>query len=92
MRAFAAPALWLLRHATGLRLYHLLGLAFALAATLAAMAVPFWWLAEQADGVLGPLGFAIAALAYLYATVLVLAFAALLAARMLAGRIRRTLA
>jgi Na+-driven multidrug efflux pump len=92
MRIYAAPALWLLRRTTGVRLHHVVGLVLVLVVGLAALAVPFWWLAEQVNGVLGPVGFAIAALLYLYAAVLALGVAAALIGRVLLGRIRRTFA
>jgi hypothetical protein len=92
VRVYAAPVLWLLRRTTGVRLGHLIGLLLVLPVGLAALAVPFWWLAEQMDGVLGPVGFAIAALLYLYAAVLALGAAAALIGRLLLGRIRRTFA
>jgi Na+-driven multidrug efflux pump len=92
MRVYAAPALWLLRRTTGVRLHHVVGLVLVLVVSLAALAVPFWWLAEQVNGVLGPVGFAIAALLYLYAAVLALGVAAALIGRVLLGRIRRTFA
>jgi hypothetical protein len=92
MRVRVAPALWLLRRTTGVRLHHLIGLVLVLVVGLAALAVPFWWLADQVDGMLGPVGFAIAALLYLYAAVLALGVAAALIGRVLLGRLRRTFA
>jgi hypothetical protein len=92
MRVYAAPVLWLLRRTAGIRLHHLVGLVLVLVVGLAALAVPFWLLAEQVDGMLGPVGFAIAALLYLYAAVLGLGLAVALIGRVLLGRIRRTFA
>ena len=92
MRVYAAPILWLLRRTTGVRVHHLIGLVLAFVVGLAALAVPFWWLAEQVDGMLGPVGFALAALLYLYAALLALGVAAALIGRVLLGRIRRTFA
>jgi hypothetical protein len=87
-----AAAIWLLRYLTGYRLYHVLVLIVALAVTLAGMALPFWWLGDQAHAVVGPIGFVIVAIAYLYAVMVVLALAVIVAGRLLLGRLRRRLA
>jgi hypothetical protein len=87
-----APAVWLLRYVTGYRLYHLLALIVALSVTLGGMALPFWWLGEQADALIGPVGFVIVAIVYLYAAMLVLALAAIAVGRLLLGRLRRLFA
>lgn len=84
-----APAVWLLRYVTGYRLYHLFALIIALTLALAGMALPFWWLGEQTDAVMGPAGFVIVAIVYLYAAMLVLALAAIAVGRLLLGRLRR---
>jgi hypothetical protein len=92
MHGLSGPAFWLLRRLTGFRLYHLLALTLASTVALGGMAVPFWWLGEQADAAIGPLGFAIAAIAYVSAGTLLLAAAVIVVARVLRGRIRRLLA
>jgi hypothetical protein len=88
MRGPSSAVLWLLRRLTGLRLYHVFALLVMIAAALGAMAVAFWWLGEQADATIGPLGFVIVALAYLWAAMLLLATLAIVVGRVVLGRIR----
>jgi hypothetical protein len=92
MHGFWAPALWLVRYLTGYRLRHAVVAVLALAVALAAIAVPFWWLGEQADAAIGPLGLVILAMAYLYAAASALAVAAVLVVRLLVGRLGRLFA
>jgi hypothetical protein len=87
-----ALAVWLLRHLTGYRLYHLFALIAALVVTLGAMAFPFLWLGERADAVVGPVGFVIVAIVYMYSAMLVFALAAIVVGRLLLGRLRRLFA
>lgn len=87
----AKPALWMLRWVTGVRLYHLLAALLALAVALVALAVPFWWLGEHADGAIGPFGVLVAAGAYLAAATVLFGFSLVAVCRLLLGRIRRTL-
>ena len=87
----ATRILWVLRSLTGYRLYHLVGALFAVALALAAMALPFVWLGEAADGVAGIAGIVLVALAYCYVAMLTLAFAAIVMGRLAFGRLRRSL-
>ncbi len=86
-----APALWLLRYLTGYRPYHVIAFVLALTVSLGALAIPFWWLAEQAHGVAGPLAFVLLAVAYLYAAMLLLGVAAAVAVRLVLARLRRSI-
>ncbi len=88
MHGLATPLYWLLRRWTGYRLYHLLALVAVLLVTLGGMAVPFWWLGEQAESVAGLTGFVIVSLLYLYAAALVLVFSAIVVARLVVRRLR----
>jgi apolipoprotein N-acyltransferase len=92
MPALRAPVVWLLRYLTGYRPRHLVALVIALAVTLGAVAVPFWWLGEQAGSALGPAGFAIVAVIYLLASALAMLLAAVVVIRLLLVRIRRRFA
>ncbi|HWX97335.1 MAG TPA: hypothetical protein VNZ01_10850 [Solirubrobacteraceae bacterium] len=92
MHGLSAPAFWLLRRLTGLRLYHLLALLVVLTIVVGGMAVPFWWLGERADAAIGAFGFVLVAIAYLYAALLVLAATAVILGRLLVGRVRRLFA
>jgi hypothetical protein len=89
MHGIAAPAYWLIRRLTGYRVYHLLALVLVVAAALGALAIPFWQLAEWADGVAGFVGFAIVSLAYLYAAMLVLLASTIIAGGLVVRRIRQ---
>ena len=89
MHGLAAPVYWLLRRWTGYRLNHLLALVAVLVLVLGGMAIPFWWLGEQAGTVAGVAGVVIVSVAYLYAAALVLAFSAIVVARLLVSRFRR---
>lgn len=89
MHGLASPVYWLLRRWTGYRLYHLLAFVAVLVLVLGGMAIPFWWLGEQAGNVAGVAGVVIVSLVYLYAAVLVLAFSAIVVARLLVSRLRR---
>jgi fucose 4-O-acetylase-like acetyltransferase len=83
-----APLYWLVRRWTGYRLYHLLALVLVMAAAVVGLAVPFWWLGERAGDVAGFAGVLIVSLAYLYVVALVLAFSAIVVARVVLQRIR----
>jgi len=89
VHGLAAPVYWALRRWTGYRLYHLLALVAVLVLVLGGMAIPFWWLGEQAGNVAGVAGVVIVSLAYLYAAAIVLAFSAIVVARLLVSRLRR---
>ena len=88
MHGLATPLYWLVRRWTGYRLYHLLALVVVLLVTLAGLAIPFWWLGEQAESLAGLTGFIIVSLLYLYAAALVLAFSAIVVARLVIRRMR----
>ena len=88
MHGLASPVYWLLRRWTGYRLYHLLGLVAVLLLTLGGLAIPFWWLGEQAETVAGLTGFVIVSLLYLYAVSLVLVFTTIVVARLVIRRLR----
>lgn len=87
MHGLTAPVYWLVRRWTGYRLYHLLALVLVMAAAVVGLAVPFWWLGERA-GDAGFVGVVIVSLAYLYVVTLVLAFSAIVVARLVLQRIR----
>ena len=89
MHGLATPLYWLVRRWTGYRLYHALALTIVLLVTLAGLAIPFWWLGEQAEALAGLTGFVIVSLLYLYAAALVLAFAAIVVARSIIRRLRK---
>jgi hypothetical protein len=89
VHGLASPVYWLLRRWTGYRLYHLLAFVAVLVLVIGGMAIPFWWLGEQAGNVAGVAGVVIVSLVYLYAAVLVLAFSAIVVARLLVSRLRR---
>jgi hypothetical protein len=89
VHGLASPVYWLLRRWTGYRLYHLLAFVAVLVLVLGGMAIPFWWLGEQAGNVAGVAGVVIVSLVYLYAAALVLAFSAIVVARLLVNRLRR---
>jgi hypothetical protein len=91
MTSFSSPALWIVGRVTGLRVYHLVAAALAVVAMLSALALPFWWLGQQADSVAGVFGLLFVMLAYFSTSVVVLVASALLAGRFAVGRIRRTL-
>jgi len=88
MHGFAALAYWILRRLTGYRLYHLLALVFVMMAVLGALAIPFWWLGEQADSVAGLAGIAVVSLAYLYAAMSMLIVATAVVGGLTVRRIR----
>jgi fucose 4-O-acetylase-like acetyltransferase len=88
VHGLASPVYWLLRRWTGYRLYHLLALVLLLLLTLGGLAIPFWWLGEQAETIAGLTGFAIVSLLYLYAVSLVLIFATIVVARLVIRRLR----
>jgi fucose 4-O-acetylase-like acetyltransferase len=88
VHGLATPLFWLLRRWTGYRLYHLLALVVVLLVTLGGLAIPFWWLGEQAESVAGLTGFVIVSLLYLYAAALVLVFSAIVVARLIVRRLR----
>jgi|GEM_PF-2995597 hypothetical protein len=89
MHLSSPSALWLLRRLTGYRLKHLLALALLPAVLLAGVAIPFWWLGEQADAAAGIAGVLLVAVAYLSVSTLVLAFSTLLLGRLVLARVRR---
>jgi fucose 4-O-acetylase-like acetyltransferase len=89
MHGLATPLYWLVRRWTGYRLYHVVALVIVLLVTLGGLAIPFWWLGEQAESVAGLTGFVIVSLLYLYAAALVLAFAAIVVARSVVRRLRK---
>jgi fucose 4-O-acetylase-like acetyltransferase len=91
VHGLASPVYWLLRRRTGYRLYHLLALVLLLLLTLGGLAIPFWWLGEQAETVAGLTGFVIVSLLYLYAVSLVLIFATIVVARLVIRRLRNLL-
>ena len=91
MKGMATPALWLLRRATGVRLYHLFAVSLAIAVALAGLALPFWWLGEHADNAIGVPGVLFAMAAYLTTATVLLGFSVIALGRLLVGRIRRTL-
>jgi len=91
MKAYASPALWFLSRATGLRNQHVVAAAAAVTVLLVAMALPFWWLGEQADGVAGLFGILFVLFAYLSTATVVVVSAVVLAGRFALTRIRRTL-
>lgn len=88
MHGLATPVYWLVRRWTGYRLYHLLALIAVLLVTLGGLAIPFWWLGEQAEEAAGLVGFAVVSLLYLYVAALVLAFSAIVVARLVIRRLR----
>jgi hypothetical protein len=88
MHGLATPLYWLVRRWTGYRLYHVIALVLVLLVTLGGLAIPFWWLGEQAEAVAGLTGFVIVSLLYLYAAALVLAFSAIVVARSVVRRLR----
>src|ERR1700676_638058 len=88
MHGLAAPVYWLLRRWSGYRLYRPLALVRLLVLTLGGLAVPFWWLGEQAETVAGLTGFVIVSLLYLYAVSMVLLFATIVVARLVVRRLR----
>jgi fucose 4-O-acetylase-like acetyltransferase len=88
VHGLAAPVYWLLRRWTGFRLYHLLAFVAVLVLVVGGMAIPFWWLGEQAGNVAGVAGVVIVSAAYLYAAVLVLVFSMIVVARLLVSRFR----
>ena len=83
--------MWFIRRATGLRAYHLIAFAASIALSLAALAVPFWWLGEQAASAAGLIGVLFVLAAYASMATVVLAVLAVLVGRFTLGRIRRTL-
>ena len=89
VHGLAGPVYWLLRRWTGYRLYHLLAFIAVLVLIVGGMAIPFWWLGEQAGNVAGVAGVVIVSAAYLYAATLVLAFSVIVVARLLFGRARK---
>ncbi len=91
VHGLGAPVYWLLRRWTGYRLYHLLALVLVLLLTIGGLAIPFWWLSEQAESVAGLTGFVIVSLLYLYAVALVLAFATIVVTRLVIRRLRNLL-
>ena len=91
MTGLATPALWLLRRVTGLRLYHLLAATFAIAAALVGLALGFWWIGEQADSTVGPVGVVLVTAAYMATATVLLGFALVVSWRLLIARVRRTL-
>jgi hypothetical protein len=81
MADVAAIAWRIFRRRTGYRLYHLLALVIALIAVIGLLAVPFWWLGEQGDGVVGVGGFVVASVLYLCSVTIVLAVSAVAVGR-----------
>jgi fucose 4-O-acetylase-like acetyltransferase len=88
VQGLATPVYWLIRRWTGYRLYHLFALVLVLLLTLGGLAIPFWWLGEQAETVAGLAGFVVVSLLYLYAVGLVLVFTAVVIARLIIRRLR----
>jgi hypothetical protein len=89
MSDVAAIAWRLFRRRTGYGLRHLVALTVALIGVVGVLAVPFWWLAEQGQGIVGVGGFVIAAALYLSTLAVVLATCAVIVTRRV---IRRLLA
>jgi len=91
MGTFATTALWLLRRASGFGLRHVIGLAFATLLSLGVLALPFWWLGQQADTAAGALGAALVLAAYLATATVLVALVAVLVGRLVLVRMRRSL-
>lgn len=91
MKGIATPAFWMLRRATGVRLYHLFVAVFAVAAALLALALPFWWLGTHAAGSAGVIGVILILAAYLASATVVMGFSVVLLWRALVVRVRRNL-
>ena len=91
MTGMATPAFWMLRRATGVRIYHVLAATSMVAAALLALALPFWWLGTQAAGSAGVIGVILIIAAYLASATVVLGFSVVLLWRALVSRVRRTL-
>lgn len=87
-----ADLLWsFVRWATGVRLYHVVALALALLALLLGLALPFWWIGERADAVVGVAGWLMAAAAYALTATAIVVFAAIRVGRTVLLRLRRSL-
>lgn len=86
MSDVAAIAWRIFRRRTGYRLYHLLALVIALIVVIGLLAVPFWWLGEQGDGVVGVGGFVVASVLYLCSVTVVLAVSAVAIGRRIIRR------
>ncbi len=90
MNAIAAPAFWILRSLTGVRIYHVLATCFVLVAALVALALPFWWIGAHAESAIGPVGAIVAVCAYLASATVLLGLSTVVLWRLLAARVRRT--
>jgi len=91
MAGFTSVALWFARRLTGYRTYHLFVLSFLLVIVLVGLAIPFWWLGEQANAIAGLPGVALVFFSYLSSAAVVLVAAAIAVGRLVIGRIRRSL-
>ncbi len=91
MKGIATPAFWMLRRATGVRVYHVFAATLMVVAALLAMAVPFWWLGTHAASSTGVIGVLLIAGAYLASATVLLGFSVVLLWRALVSRVRRTL-
>ena len=91
MKNMATPAFWMLRWATGVRVYHVFAATLMVAAALLALALPFWWLGTHAATSAGVIGVILIATAYLASATIVLGFSVVLLWRALVSRVRRTL-
>jgi hypothetical protein len=91
MQGMATPAFWMLRRATGVRIYHVLGATLMVAAALLALALPFWWLGTHAATSAGVIGVLLIAGTYLASATVLLGFSVVLLWRALISRVRRTL-
>jgi fucose 4-O-acetylase-like acetyltransferase len=89
VHGLAGPVYWLLRRWTGYRIYHLLAFVAVLVLIVIGMAIPFWWLGEQAGNFAGVAGVVIVSVAYLYTATLVLLFSAIVVARLVMTRLRK---
>jgi len=87
----ATPAFWMIRRATGVRVYHLFAAALMVAAAMLSLALPFWWLGTHAASSAGVIGVILIVAAYLASATVVLGFSVVLLWRALLSRVRRTL-
>lgn len=89
VRLLLTPLYLFAQRFAGIRPAHLYGAAFAAVALLVALAVPFWWLGEQASGAAGIFGALFVLAAYFATATAALVMFTLLLARLLLGRFRR---
>ena len=89
MAALLAPALRVLGRLTGLRAWHFVAGALALALSLAALVAPFWLFAEAVGPTLGVFGVVLALIGYGIAAAALITAGAYVAGRTVLGRLRR---